>query len=49
MDCNNKMLNLIKITLPEIDLKLSNKIVECIEDVTKISDLERNTIVHILV
>ena len=48
MDSNNKMLNLIKITLPEIDLKLSNKIVECIEDVTKISDLERNTIVHIL-
>ena len=31
MDSNNKMLNLIKILLPEIDLKLSNKIVECIE------------------
>ena len=48
MDCNNKMLNLIKITLPEIDLKLSNKIIECIKDVTNITNTEKNSIEYIL-
>ena len=42
------MLNMVKKTLPEIDIKLSNKIIECIEDVTNITIIERNTIQHIL-
>jgi hypothetical protein len=47
-DLNNVMLNMVKKTLPEIDIKLSNKIIECIEDVTNITIIERNTIQHIL-
>ena len=39
-DLNNNMISLIKKTLPEIDLKLSNKIIECIEDVTNITIIE---------
>ena len=42
------MVNMVKKTLPEIDIKLSNKIIECIEDVTNITNTERNTIQHIL-
>ncbi len=42
------MVNMVKKTLPEIDIKLSNKIIECIEDVTNITNIERNTIQHIL-
>ena len=47
-DINNNMISLVKKTLPEIDLKLSNKIIECIGDVTAITENERNTIHHIL-
>ena len=47
-DLNNVMVNMVKKTLPEIDIKLSNKIIECIEDVTNITNTERNTIQHIL-
>tara|TARA_B100000401_G_scaffold417651_1_gene340894 strand:+ start:172 stop:618 length:447 start_codon:yes stop_codon:yes gene_type:complete len=47
-DINNNMISLVKKTLPEIDLKLSNQIIECINDVTAITDNERNTIEHIL-
>tara|TARA_B100001564_G_C20669611_1_gene685506 strand:+ start:553 stop:996 length:444 start_codon:yes stop_codon:yes gene_type:complete len=47
-DLNNVMVNMVKKTLPEIDIKLSNKIIECIEDVTNITNIERNTIQHIL-
>ena len=46
---NNKMIELIKLTIPEIDLKLSNKVIECIDDVTDISTIDRETIEHILV
>jgi hypothetical protein len=45
---NDDMLHIIKKTLPGVDLKLSNKIVECIEDVTNITEKEKNTIRHIL-
>lgn len=45
---NHVMVDLVKKTIPEIDLKLSNKIVECIEDVTNISDVERATIMYIM-
>lgn len=45
---NHVMVDLVKKTIPEIDLKLSNKIVECIKDVTKISDVERATIMYIM-
>ena len=47
-DLNNNMISLIKKTLPEIDLKLSNKIIECIEDVTNITIIEKNSIEYIL-
>ena len=47
-DLNNNMISLIKKTLPEIDLKLSNKIIECIEDVTNITIIEKNSIQYIL-
>ena len=47
-DLNNNMISLVKKTLPEIDLKLSNKIIECIEDVTNITNIEKNSIKHIL-
>ena len=47
-DLNNNMISLVKKTLPEIDLKLSNKIIECIEDVTNIKNEERNSIEYIL-
>lgn len=47
-DINNNMISLVKKTLPEIDLKLSNQIIECINDVTAITDNEKNTIEHIL-
>ena len=47
-DLNNNMISLVKKTLPEIDLKLSNKIIECIEDVTNITHIEKNSIKHIL-
>ena len=47
-DLNNNMINLIKKTIPEIDIKLSNKIIECINDVTNITFEEKNTIHHIL-
>ena len=47
-DLNNIMINIVKKTLPEIDIKLSNNIIECIEDVTNITNIERNTIQHIL-
>ena len=45
---NNNMISLVKKTLPEIDLKLSNKIIECIKDVTNITNTERNSIEYIL-
>ena len=45
---NNNMISLVKKTLPEINLKLSNQIIECIEDVTNITENERNSIHHIL-
>ena len=45
---NHVMVDLVKKTIPEIDLKLSNKIVECIKDVTNISDVERATIMYIM-
>ena len=45
----NNMIELIKRTLPEIDLKLSNQIIECISDVTNITLSDRATIMHILV
>ena len=45
---NDDMIHTIKKTLPGVDLKLSNKIVECIEDVTNITETEKNTIRHIL-
>ena len=47
-DINNNMILIIKNTIPEIDLKLSNEIIKCITDVTNITDIERNTIEHIL-
>ena len=47
-DLNNNIISLVKKTLPEIDLKLSNKIIECIEDVTNIKNEERNSIEYIL-
>lgn len=47
-DINNNMILIIKNTIPEIDLKLSNEIIKCIVDVTNITDIERNTIEHIL-
>jgi len=47
-DINENMLSLVKKTIPEIDLKLSNKIIECIVDVTNITNNEKNTIQHIL-
>ena len=40
-DINNNMISLVKKTLPEIDLKLSNQIIECINDVTNITDNEK--------
>ena len=42
------LLSLVKKTLPEIDLKLSNKIIECITDVTNSTNIEKNTIEYIL-
>lgn len=47
-DLNNNMISLVKKTLPEIDLKLSNQIIECITDVTNITNIERNSIEYIL-
>lgn len=47
-DLNNNMISLIKKTLPEIDLKLSNQIIECIEDVTNITNTEKISIEYIL-
>ena len=47
-DINENMISLVKKTIPEIDLKLSNKIIECIADVTNITNNEKNTIQHIL-
>ena len=47
-DLNNNMISLIKKTIPEIDIKLSNKIIECINDITNITLEEQNTIHHIL-
>ena len=47
-ELNNDMISLVKKTLPEIDLKLSNQIIEYINDVTNITENERNTIHHIL-
>lgn len=47
-DLNNNMISLVKKTLPEIDLKLSNQIIECIEDVTNITNTEKNSIEYIL-
>ena len=47
-DLNDSMINIIKNTMPEIDLKLSNKIIKCIDDVTNITVEEKNTIHHIL-
>ena len=47
-DLNNNMISLVKKTLPEIDLKLSNKIIECIKDVTNITNTEKNSIEYIL-
>ena len=47
-DLNHDMIYIIKKTLPCVDLKLSNKIVECIHDVTNITEKEKNTIRHIL-
>jgi len=45
---NENMIDIIKKTLPEIDLKLSNKIIGEIEDVTNITNKERQTIFFIL-
>ena len=45
---NNNMISLVKKTLPEINLKLSNKIIECIKDVTNITNTEKNSIEYIL-
>ena len=45
---NNDMIELIKLTMPEIDLKLSNKIIEKISDVQNISNSERESIIHIM-
>jgi hypothetical protein len=47
-DLNNNMISLVKKTLPEVDLKLSNKIIEYIEDVTNITIIEKNSIGYIL-
>tara|TARA_B100001057_G_C22637091_1_gene866684 strand:+ start:120 stop:560 length:441 start_codon:yes stop_codon:yes gene_type:complete len=47
-DLNDDMIYIIKKTLPSVNLKLSNKIVECIHDVTNITEKEKNTIRHIL-
>jgi len=47
-EINENMISLVKKTIPAIDLKLSNKIIECIVDVTNITDIEKNTIHHIL-
>ena len=45
---NKNMIHIIKNTIPEIDLKLSNKIIECIEYVTAITVIEKNSIKYIL-
>ena len=45
---NHTMVELVKKTIPEIDLKLSNQIINCIKDVTNISDTERSTIMYIM-
>ena len=45
---NKNMIHIIKNTIPEIDLKLSNKIIDEIEDVTNITNTERETIFFIL-
>jgi len=47
-DLNNNIISLVKKTLPEIDLKLSNQIIKCIEDVTNITNTEKNSIQYIL-
>lgn len=47
-DFNNNMISLVKKTIPMIDLKLSNNIIECIEDVTNITNTEKNSIKFIL-
>lgn len=47
-DLNHNMINIVKKTIPEIDIKLSNKIIECINDITNITLEEQNTIHHIL-
>ena len=48
LDMDNNMISVIKKTIPQIDLKLSNEIIKCITDVTNITDNERYTIEHIL-
>lgn len=48
LDMDNNMISVIKKTIPEIDLKLSNEIIKYITDITNISDNERYTIEHIL-
>ena len=42
------MIELVKTTLPEIDLKLSNQIIECITDITNITPEERKTLMFIM-
>ena len=47
-DLNNDMINIIKKNIPEIDIKLSEKIIQNINDVSNISGKDMNTIHHIL-
>lgn len=45
---NDDMINIVKEIMPEIGLKLSNKIIKSINDVTNITPEEKNTIHYIL-
>lgn len=45
---NHNMIDLVKKTIPEIDLKLSNQIIDCIPDVTNITDTDRATLMYIM-
>tara|TARA_Y100000741_G_scaffold271459_1_gene211560 strand:- start:2875 stop:3297 length:423 start_codon:yes stop_codon:yes gene_type:complete len=42
------MVDLVKKTIPEIDLKLSNQIIGCIPDVTNITNTDRTTLMYIM-
>ena len=45
---NHSMVDLVKKTIPEIDLKLSNQIIGCIPDVTNITNTDRTTLMYIM-